>query len=98
MLSGCAEAMIALFSMSLARHYCIVDYLNSVACILVLPEDKKCWLVVFFCSCIENTTKSFVLGLFFDCEAMVALPIYAPSNSALQYNTRTRFTTRLTGL
>jgi hypothetical protein len=21
---------------------------NSVACILVLPEDKKCWLVFFF--------------------------------------------------
>jgi hypothetical protein len=43
MLWGCAEAMIALFSMPLVRHYCIVDYLNSVACILVLPEDKKCW-------------------------------------------------------
>lgn len=48
MLSVSAEAIIALFSVPLARHYCIVDCLNSVACILVLPEDKKCWLVIFF--------------------------------------------------
>jgi hypothetical protein len=56
MLSGYAEAMIALLLCTrLARHHCIIDSFDSVACILVLTRREECWpVVLFFAAALEK--------------------------------------------
>lgn len=44
---------------------------NSVACILVLPEDKKCWLVVFFSQLHRKIQQNPLCLVFLICEERV---------------------------